>query len=111
VRMAKASEDDFKKTIAFFQFVEEYRTYTPDRDAEPVRITGGRFLELLQKLWGGRFKPPGVDACWSRVVFGCQILIENVCDPDKNYLDWKPEFVKLIEPAEGIVDALDGEQR
>lgn len=27
---------------------------------------------------------------WRRVVWGCEILIDSVCDPQKDYLDYSP---------------------
>lgn len=30
---------------------------------------------------------------WERTVFGYDVLVENVCDPEKDYLDWKPGIV------------------
>ncbi len=34
---------------------------------------------------------------WRRVVFGYQVLVTNSCDPDKSFLDWKPEISAAIE--------------
>lgn len=112
VKMAKASPDDIQKVREFFQFLEEYfeyGTHTPESEEfeeESVDLTPEQFVELLGRKWGGRFKPAGVDAAWSRVVFGCEILIQNVCDPDADTLEWKPSIAKQIEPPEGIEEAL-----
>lgn len=38
---------------------------------------------------------------YERVVFGYEILVDNVCDPDKTYLDWRPD-VKAALKAAGI---------
>ncbi len=32
-----------------------------------------------------------------RVVFGFQVLVDNVCDPSSETLDWKPELLALRE--------------
>lgn len=101
MKMAKASEDDFQKTIEFLQFIDEWMEYgtcteksdgDDDDDHEPVKLTEEQFVERLRKMWGGRFRPPGVDCSWSRVVHGAKVLIDNVCDPDADTLEWKPEL-------------------
>ena len=33
---------------------------------------------------------------WRRVVFSYEVLVSNTCDPEKDYLDWKPEILKLM---------------
>lgn len=103
VRMAKASKEDIQKVIEFFQFIEEYfeyGTHTPENDEveeESIELSESDFVERLSKLWGGRFKPVGVDCMWSRVVFGCDNLIDNVCDPNLDYLEFKPEILAKLE--------------
>jgi hypothetical protein len=32
-----------------------------------------------------------------RVIIGYEVLVDNVCDPDLDYLDYKPEIKKLLE--------------
>ena len=32
-----------------------------------------------------------------RVIFGFEVLVDNVCDPDLDYLEFKPEIKKLLE--------------
>ncbi len=94
--MAKASKDDIQKMVAFFRFIEEfmeYGTHTPENEEfeeDSIDLTDEKFVEMLRSLWGGRFKPAGVDCSWSRVVFGCDMLIDNVCDPNLDYLDLRP---------------------
>ena len=102
MKMAKASKDDIAKCRNFFQFIEEfmeYGTHTPENDEteeESIELTDEVFVHMLRTLWGGRFRPSGVDASWSRVVFGCDILIDNVCDPDADTLEWKPEYAEKL---------------
>lgn len=42
---------------------------------------------------------------WERTVFGYEVLVDNCCDPDKSYLDWKPELKKLM-PEEAASESL-----
>lgn len=106
VKMAKATKDDIQKTIAFFQFIDEfmeYGTHTPfneEVEEDSIDLTDEEFVERLRALWGGRFKPAGVDCSWSRVVFGCEMLIENVCDPNADTLEWKPELAAKLAVGE-----------
>jgi hypothetical protein len=32
-----------------------------------------------------------------RIIYGYEVLVENVCDPDLDYLEYKPEIKKLLE--------------
>jgi hypothetical protein len=102
MKMAKASKDDIQRCIKFFQFLEEfmeYGTHTPENDEceeDSIDLSPEEFTEKLRELWGGRFKPAGVDCAWTRVVFGCDILIDNVCDPNADTLEWKPEYAEKL---------------
>lgn len=113
VKMAKASKDDIQKTIAFFRFIEEFMehgTHTPENDEieeESIDLSDEDFIERLRTLWGGRFRPVGVDCMWSRVVFGCDILIDNVCNPDAETLEWKPEIARHLPDTEKIESAIE----
>lgn len=112
MKMAKATKDDIQKTIEFFRFIEEfmeYGTHTPENEEteeESIDLTDEQFVERLRKLWGGRFRPVGVDCAWSRVVFGCDMLINNACDPDADTLELRPDWAKLIAEPDGIEKAL-----
>ncbi|TWU15051.1 hypothetical protein [Allorhodopirellula heiligendammensis] len=103
MKMARASKDDLDRMIAFMQFIEEfmdYGTHTPQNDEyeeESIELTDEGFAERLRELWGRRFGHHGVDIAWSRVVFGCGVLIDNVCDPNADTLEWKPELAAKIE--------------
>jgi hypothetical protein len=35
-----------------------------------------------------------------RIIFGFEVLVDNVCDPDLDYLDFNPELKKLLETEE-----------
>lgn len=113
MKMAKATKDDIQKTIEFFRFIEEfmeYGTHTPENEEteeESIDLTDEEFVERLRKLWGGRFRPVGVDCAWSRVVFGCDMLINNACDPDADTLELRPDWAKLIAEPDGIEKFLE----
>lgn len=113
LKMAKASKDDIQKTIEFFRFIEEfmeYGTHTPeneDVEEDSIDLTDEKFVEMLRKMWGGRFKPVGVDCMWSRVVFGCDMLINNCCDPESDCIELRKDWEKAIAPPEGIDEVIE----
>ena len=102
VKMAKASQDDIDRCIKFFQFIENYMDHgiQVNEDETETELSDEDFLERLRERWGGRFRPAGVDCAWSRVVFGCDILIKNACDPESDVLEWKPEFAEKLRETE-----------
>lgn len=113
MKMAKATPDDIQRVIDFFRFIEEfmdYGAYTPESEEveeDSVDLTDEQFVEHLRKLWGRRFGPVKVDAAWSRVVFGFQVLLDNVCDPEADTLEWKPEIAKKLADPEGLEEVLN----
>jgi len=106
MKMAKASKEDIERCIKFFQFIEEfmeYGTHTPENDEfeeDSIDLDDEAFVEKLRELWGGRFKAAAVDCAWTRVVMGCDILIDNCCDPSSDVLEWKPEIAKQLAATE-----------
>jgi len=106
MRMAKASKDDIDRLRKFFQMIEEvmdYGTLThpptgPDGEGAEEEVDDIRLCELIREHWGHR--GPGVGAgSWFRVVFGVDVLIDNCCDPDLDYLEFKPEIKSALEAA------------
>ena len=112
IKMAKASKEDIQRCIKFFQFVEEfmdYGTHTPENqefEEDSIDLTNDDFVERLRELWGRRFGPPGVDCSWSRVVNGCDVLIDNVCDPNSDVLEWKTEIAERLNGTSTVASEL-----
>lgn len=107
MKIAKASDDDIRRVREFFQMLEEieqYGTYTPSADAAEIQVGDETFRKLIVDQWGVR---EGVRTSWSRVLFGFEVLLDNCCDPNLDYLDWKPEFKELHESAQTVLDAHD----
>lgn len=117
LRQAKPDEDDYNTTLDFFHACEtalerprfsigsaydqwqELDEDDPDRKliiAIRKRVAEEESMsekdvdmrivmyEFLQR------KFMRASASWRRVYFGGQIMIENACDPTKDYLDWYP---------------------
>jgi hypothetical protein len=115
IRMARATQDDVDRILAFMHFIEEwieYGTHTPhngEEEEESIVLDDSQFVEKLRELWGGRFTHRiGVDACYNRVINGYQVLHDNVCDPDKDYLDWKPEIAAQLVNSEKLDEVVSG---
>lgn len=95
--LAKASKEDIKKITIFFQqwdalhddgwevdmWDEEEVETLPVKPDSNKRISERDFF----RAWHER-----ISYRWMRVVRGCDVLIDNCCDPDKDYLDFKPEL-------------------
>lgn len=41
---------------------------------------------------------------WRRVVHGCATLVDNCCDPNLDYLEFKPEIQQCLEPSQAHLD-------
>lgn len=103
MKMARARDTDFAAIDALHNALQcfccSYQPRMPDKegiegnplDDDEVPEELGRFV---RDWWDEN------EGSWNRVTFGAKILIDNVCDPDKNYLDWKPKYKAAIEAAE-----------
>ncbi len=108
MQLAKASKEDIEKLSDFFnqwellesegwhiseevydeETLERLADFLPDKfkdswgdvNADQVRIAF--FKKWLSEL----------DWRWRRVVIGCDVLIDNCCDPDKDHLALHPKF-------------------
>ena len=116
MRMAKATPKDLKKMYLANHILE---VFFGKWSNSPEDITPTDF-EHFEDPWQQRFimelfedgKPNfeqvariihSLFDCGShgRVVMGCEILIDNVCDPNKDYLDYKPGLT-FTEPEQFI---------
>lgn len=85
LRMAKSPKEEREAMWTFFQKLEEM---VEDPDVTLHEI--GEYVadEMDEGLIGGG---------WRRLLWGFETVLENACDPDKDYLDWKPEYKALVE--------------
>ena len=94
MRQAKASPDDIERNREFFLLLEEACGGTLD-------VTDPRLCELIREAWGGGLAGPGVGSSWRRIINCCETLITNCCDPDLDYLDWRPDIAEWLQDAAG----------
>lgn len=105
MKMAKATKEDIEKLVRFFYFIDEfmeYGTHTPcndDEEEDSIDLDDEAFVEHLRKLWGQKYGPGEVGCSWRRVVHGCDILIDNCCDPAADTLELRTDWEKLIAAA------------
>lgn len=111
MRMAKATPDDIEGMRTFFDLYE-YVSENGEINGEDIERDWEDNDEMLKALrpfvikkeekWArgsvGDFDYYAffshwinqLSTDWRRVVWGCEILIESVCDPNKDYLDYSP---------------------
>lgn len=107
VKMAKATEDDFRRVTDFLAMLDEimeYGTYTPPNDDEEEineEINDAdRLRKLIEAAWGGPGRA-GVGSAWRRVVWGGKMAIDNCCDPVADVLEWRPDVREWLESQTG----------
>jgi hypothetical protein len=110
MKMAKATPDDFDTITQFFNWLEAWAedgTETIVRDGEEVdvEITDEAFVERMRAHMSRWTRQPNVLACWSRVVFGAQMLIANCCDPNLDHLEWRPDVLEFLEQQKAAAGA------
>lgn len=80
LRQARAMPDQIEEVRQWFRELER----VVDSESEDVG-------EWVERNYGR------VRSEWERIVFGYEVLVNNACDPDLSYLDWKPEIKAALE--------------
>jgi hypothetical protein len=107
LRMAKADKKDIESTQMFLHALETINdSHFKIEDWDDGENRGNGFYDLLKSMLDEDGEPDTESilfafnrscACrWRRVVLGADILIDSVCDPDKDYLDYKPELKNAV---------------
>jgi hypothetical protein len=107
VRMAKASADDCKRVVDFFEWLETFvdegvdqsKPYDDEEDSYPA-ISEEEAMEHIKAEFSRWTRRATVAASWRRVVWGFSCLCDNVCDPSSDVLEWKPEIRSALEAME-----------
>lgn len=50
-------------------------------------------FEFIKRKW----RKANYCGSFGRIVCDCEVLIDNVCDPDLDYLEYKPEIKAAME--------------
>ncbi|MDD9195730.1 hypothetical protein PVK62_07740 [Aliivibrio sp. S3MY1] len=99
VKLAKATEDDFKimwKVFDAFQEIENSGQISELREERLNKVTIGRLLQLGT---GG----------FTRIVMGCETLIDNVCDKNQDYYELTPSLLNAeteLDKAHAALEAI-----
>lgn len=102
MKLSKATPEEIDKLEQFLALIEEYLrcgTYSvrgEDGDITedpPEELTPEEFVYLLQDKWSG---------VWghAKVTLGYRTLVENACDPDCSYLEWRPDIKAFLDSKE-----------
>jgi hypothetical protein len=112
MKMAKAPKEHVDKLRTWLQFTDELSQIEPENSREWEKFKEdwqededfgsiikhceddeGRFIyDYYFDYYRGN-----ISHIHMRVVFGYEVLVDNVCDPDLDYLEFKPELKKLLE--------------
>ncbi len=91
-----AEEDDWKNwddndqdKKELLKIEEELKSYG-DEDNRLI------LYEFIKKKW----REVNYSGSFQRIVTNADVLIDNACDPNLDYLEWKPEIKKAIDKYE-----------
>lgn len=123
MKVAKAEKEEFDKVYdfinvmddlfdsRFFSHEEEWRNWDDDDEdkkllleiEEEIKETDGEDIwgvdnrlilyEFIKRKW----KKANWYGSFQRIVTDADVLIENACDPDLDYLEFKPEIKEALE--------------
>lgn len=109
MRMARATLADREAVRQMLRLIEDYQQWGewwPDPNGEPERLASdSAFAERLLRMMSDA---PGA---LQRVVWGFETLVDQVCDPTLDYLDYKPELKQMAADAARVVKAEQAEAR
>ena len=112
MRMAKAPKEHVDRLRVYLQFCDELTQIDPENYNEWKEFKKDweddeKFNKIIKHCEDdeGRFLyeyyfdyyRSNISHIHMRVVFGYEVLVDNVCDPDLDYLEFKPELKKLME--------------
>lgn len=124
MKVAKADKEDFEKVYgfinvmealfegrSFFSREEEWREWDDnDEDKkmlldieEEIRESDGEYIDgvdnrlILYTFMKRKWKEANFCGSFGRVVTDAEVLIDCACDPDLDYLEYKPVIKEAIE--------------
>jgi hypothetical protein len=111
MRMAKAQQKHVDKLRNFLQFTEELCKIDPTNEFEWDEFKKDwedqedftKIIRHCEDKKGFNFEfymdyyERHISHIHMRVIFGYEVLVDNVCDPDLDYLEFKLEIKQLLE--------------
>ncbi len=119
MRMAKAPKEHVDRLRRWMQFNDELCRINPENGYEWEGFKkdwedDDDFLPIIKhcEYDNGEFSweyymdyfQRHISHIHMRVIFGFEVLVDNVCDPDLDYLEYKPEIKKLLEENDAPVE-------
>lgn len=128
--MAKANPEEFERTMKFVNIMEALFESNPyslmesetswrewDDDDEDKQLLLEIEKEVLEEdgdYWNGKpdsrlvlfefikrkWKESNYSGSFGRIIMDAEVLIDNACDPELDYLEWKPEIKTALEKYE-----------
>jgi len=126
MRMAKAPQEHVDKLRIWMQFNNELMKIDPTyfREWEEFKndwLEDENFNSIIQeiKMEDGSFSwefyssyyQENISHIWNRILFGFEVLLDNVCDPELDYLDFNKELKAMIKRAEENQEHKQDEQQ
>ena len=128
LKMAKADPEEFERTMSFvrvmdslfdsrsfFSSEEDWREWDDDDEdkkmllaiEEEVKETDGACWDgkadnriILYEFVKRKWKQANYSGSFDRIIMDAEVLIDNCCDPDLDYLEFKPEIIAAMEEYE-----------
>jgi hypothetical protein len=109
MKMAKAPQEHVDRLRIWMQFTDELSKIDPtdnrmwnkfkedcdNEDFDPI-IKHSEDMDGFKWDFYMDYFQRNISHIYMRIVFGYEILVDNVCDPDLNYLEFKPEIKELL---------------
>ncbi len=111
MRMAKAPQEHVDKLRKWLQFNDELCKIDPTNEYEWDELKKDweddeDFMPIIKHCEDDKgfnweyymdYYQSHISWIHMRVIIGFEVLVDNVCDPDLDYLEYKPEIKKLLE--------------
>ena len=115
MRMAKAPQEHVDQLRIWMQFNDELMKIDPTYFKEWEEFKNDwleyeNFNSIIEEIktedgsfsweYYASYYQENISHIWSRILFGFEVLVDNVCDPELDYLDYKKELKQLMEDKE-----------
>ncbi len=112
MRIAKAPKEHRDKLMTWLQFTDELSRIDPENYSEWERFKvdyeeDEYFGPIIKHCEDNErrfvyeyyfdYYRSNISHIHMRIIMGYEVLVDNVCDPDLDYLDFKPELKKLLD--------------
>lgn len=102
MKVTKLPKEDLIRLDKFMEMLYEVLndgTYTEGEESEPELVSPERFMELAKEHWFGSdwFRSNQLMGLYNILSIGYRTLIDNACDPDVNYIEWRPDVKAFLE--------------